>query len=328
MPHFEDNPANTKFNTGNLILDTTKTKKLIMIGESLHASISKCGEAMDKAYNCNDEASWQYITDIITSQAAADADFIEVNVDKFCEAGVDIAIDMMKKFVSMVVELGGNSVVCIDSSNDDILIAGLEAFSEAGGKNKPLINSIKPYNADIIMPLTKATPFSFIGLLMASDNIEPIADLTKQATEILEKSKTYGFTPQDIYFDTGAFPLAIDMPFAPNEKGRTFAAFETIKALKNSPEFEGVHFSLGISNCLRNLPGRRQEVVRAYLKKAMDYGLDAAIIDVRKDWFATAPDPQLIKLVEAFAAIDGSQEMLNEAMTLMATFCTDCREQK
>jgi 5-methyltetrahydrofolate corrinoid/iron sulfur protein methyltransferase len=324
----EDYSAKTKNNTRKGILMKPQTKKLIMIGESLHASIARCGEAMDKAYNSNDFESKQYIQELITSQASAGADFIEVNVDKFCEAGEDIAVDMMREYVSMVVAFGAEAAVCIDSSNDNLLAAGLDAYYEAGGNKKPLINSVKPYNADKILPLAEKMPFSFIALLMTHDSINPLDELQAQALLILEKALACGFTRQDIYFDTGAFPLAIDMPMLPDEKGRTFTAFEAIRMLKNNPRFEGVHFSLGVSNCLRNLPGRREEMLRAYLSKAIDYGLDAAIIDVRGDWFAVAADRGLVELVEAFASIDGSQERFEKAMFLMAEFCADCREKR
>ena len=76
---------------------------------------------------------------------------------------------------------------------------------------------------------------------------------------------------------------------------------------------------------MRDIPSQRAAVIKAYLHKAMDYGLDAAIIDVRKDWFECAPDKELTELVSAFAALDGSQDALMNAMTLMREFCNRCR---
>jgi hypothetical protein len=37
-------------------------------------------------------------------------------------------------------------------------------------------------------------------------------------------------------------------------------------------------------------------------------------------------DPELVKLVEAFAKIDGDSENLNEAMKLMGEFCSNNRK--
>lgn len=303
-----------------------QSEKLITIGESLHASIARCGEAMQMVLNSSDHQSLEYIKSLVTIQADAGADFIEVNVDRFAETTPRTAEDMMRKYVAMVANYGKSIAVCVDSSSDELLIAGLEASYRTGCDKKPLINSIKPGNADRLMPLAAKMPFSFVALLMTQQTANPVEHLVSQADEIFDKAISAGFTPQDIYFDTCAFPLSIDMPMTPGDKGRTFAAFEAIKAIKNNQKFDGTHCSLGVSNCARDLPARRTGVIKAYLAKAMEYGLDAAIIDVRRDWFTTKPEPQLYELVSAFAAIDGSPEKLTAAMTLMTAFCQECRD--
>jgi 5-methyltetrahydrofolate corrinoid/iron sulfur protein methyltransferase len=323
-----DSSADVELNTEKGISLAINTKTLIMIGESLHASIARCGEAMLKAYENNDGQSLNYLRQLVASQAEAGADFIEVNVDKFGEKGFAAASEMMQKYVRMVAQNCGGAGVCIDSSDDELLAAGLKSLYEAGVEKKPLINSIKTYNADKMFAFAAEMPFSFIALLMVQGNGDPVAELISQANTIFNKAREAGFAPDDIYFDTGSFPLAIDMPMTPGEKGRTYTAFETIKQLKALPEFDGVHFSLGVSNCAMDMPGRRLGVIRAYVAKAIEYGMDAAIIDVRKDWFDPAPDPELVELMDAFVHIDGSPENAMRAMELMGEFCNQCREAK
>ncbi|MFI4911801.1 MAG: dihydropteroate synthase [Sedimentisphaeraceae bacterium JB056] len=283
---------------------------------------------MQKIHDSNDQTSLALIQELITTQADCGADFIEVNVDKFGELGWDVAAEMMKKYVAMVAEFGKGVPACIDSSNNELLEAGLESWYAAGAEAKPLINSIKPDNADRLFSLKDKYPFVFIGLLMSHASENPVQDLVDQAELIFDKAAAAGFAANDIYYDTGAFPLSIDMPMMPGEKGRTFTAFETIKALKDNPKFAGVHFSLGISNCAKDLPGRRIGVIKAYIQKAMEYGLDAGIIDVRRDWFQPAPAEELVELVTAFAEIDGSSEKQMDAMSRMSQFCQDCRDAK
>ena len=89
---------------------------------------------------------------------------------------------------------------------------------------------------------------------------------------------------------------------------------------------KGVHCSLGISNSVRDLPGRRIGVCRAYLAKAMEYGLDAAIVNVTHHYGLVEPDPELLELVDAYAKMDGSAERLNKAIALMAKFCQESRK--
>ena len=68
------------------------------------------------------------------------------------------------------------------------------------------------------------------------------------------------------------------------------------------------HFSLGITNSVRDLPGRKIGVTRAYAEVAMRYGLDAAILNVSHQFGLKPADPELVELVEAYANMDGSNE--------------------
>ena len=88
---------------------------------------------------------------------------------------------------------------------------------------------------------------------------------------------------------------------------------------------QGVHFSGGITNCARDLPARKIGIMRAYVRKAMEYGLDAAIVNTIHKYGQVEPDPDLVKLVDAFAKMDGSAEPMNEAMMLMSEFCRQTR---
>ena len=89
---------------------------------------------------------------------------------------------------------------------------------------------------------------------------------------------------------------------------------------------KGVHCSRGISNCVRDLPGRRIGICRAYVAKAMEYGLDAAIVNVAHHYGLVKPAPELLELVDAYAKMDGSAERLNKATELMSKFCRESRK--
>ncbi len=120
--------------------------------------------------------------------------------------------------------------------------------------------------------------------------------------------------------------MAIDMPMEPGVPGYTYRAFETIKKIKSDPKMKGVHCSLGISNCVRDLPGRKIGICRAYVAKAMEYGLDAAIVNTAHHYGQVEPDTELLALVDAYAKMDGSAERLNKAMALMSQFCQQSRK--
>ncbi|MHC4323597.1 MAG: pterin-binding domain-containing protein, partial [Planctomycetota bacterium] len=219
-------------------------------------------------------------------------------------------------------------------SDNDVLIAGLKQWYDTGQPAKqPLINSVKVYTMDEILPLKKDFDFAVIGLLVSEDaaagpgGSHSVEELYCLAKEIFEKAAgEHGFKPGEIFFDTTVFPLAIDMPMAPNVPGYTYRAFETIKKIKSDPDMEGVHCSLGVSNSVRDLPGRKVGVCRAYVAKATEYGLDAAIVNVAHRYGSVEPAPELLELVDAYAKMDGSAERMNKAMELMGKFCRENRK--
>ncbi len=313
---------------------------LITIGESIHASIPKTGTIMKQLAELGPEAysgpsgPLNYIKGLIESQAADGADYIAVNLDAFGENEPQLCVDMMVEYVRLVRKWGNGVPVCIDSSNNDVLTAGLkEWYNTSEQVKQPLINSVKVYTMDNILPLKKEFDFAFIGLLVSEGTptgpggSHSVDELYSLARQIFAKAVgEYGFTPGEIFFDSTVFPLAIDMPMEPNVPGYTYRAFETIKKIKSDAKMKGVHCSLGVSNCVRDLPGRRVGICRAYVAKAMEYGLDAAIVNVAHHYGQVEPDAGLLELVDAYAKMDGSAESLNRAMELMGKFCRENRK--
>ena len=313
---------------------------LISIGESIHASIPKTGGIMKQlaelgpdAYSAPSEPL-EHIKALIESQASEGADYIAVNLDALGESDMQISVDMMLEYVRMVRKWGNGIPICIDSSNDDVLIAGLkEWYNTEKEVREPLINSLKVYTMDNMLPLKKHFDYSFIGLLVSEEaaigpgGSHSVDELFSLAGQIFDKAvDQYGFKPEQIFFDSTVFPLAIDMPMESGVPGYTYRAFETIRKIKSDPKMKGVHCSLGVSNCVRDLPGRKVGLCRAYVAKAMEYGLDAAIVNIAHHYGLVEPDPDLLKLVDAYAKMDGTAERTNEAMALMSKFCQENRK--
>ncbi|MHC5061798.1 MAG: dihydropteroate synthase [Planctomycetota bacterium] len=313
---------------------------LISIGESIHASIPGTGKMMKQLCALGADAYTQpsepldYIKALVENQAAEGADYIAVNVDAFGEDDPTLAVDLMTEYVRLVRKWSNGVPVCIDSSDDKVLAAGLKEWFDTDQDIKPpLINSIKVHTADEMMPLKKKYDFSFVGLLVTEHKpsgpggSHSVDELFGLAKELFDKAvDKYGFCAEEIFFDSTVFPLAIDMPMTPEVPGYTYRAFETIKKIKGDPRMKNAHCSLGISNCCRDLPARKIGICRAYVAKAIEYGLDAGIVNVAHHFGQVPPDPQLYELVCAFANMDGSAERTGEAMTLMGQFCAANRK--
>jgi len=325
--------------------DHTMKNPLISVAESIHASIPKTGKIMRQLAELGPDAYTKtsgplnYIKALIESQAADGADYIAVNLDAFGEGDPQISVDMMTEYVRLVRKWSQGVPVCIDSSDDNVLIAGLKQWYDTVGAvreppvKQPLINSVKVYTMDQMLPLKKDFDFAVIGLLVSEDapsgagGSHSVEELYGLAKRIFDKAVgEHGFKPAEIFFDSTVFPLAIDMPMEPNVPGYTYRAFETIKKIKSDPKMKGVHCSLGVSNSVRDLPGRRIGICRAYVAKAIEYGLDAGIVNVAHHYGQTEPAPELLELVDAFAKMDGSAERMNKSMELMGKFCRENRK--
>jgi cobalamin-dependent methionine synthase I len=270
-----------------------------------------------------------YIKALIQSQIDQGADYIKVNLDAFGESNPQTAIDMMVEYTKLVRKWSKGVPICIDSSNDNVLLAGLkEWFNTSEPVKQPLLNSVKVDTMEKMLALKKDYDFSFIGLLngenksTSASGFHLVNELYSFAKRIFDAAvNQWDFHPEEIFFDTTAFPLAKDMPKEPNVPGYTYLAFETIKKIMNDPKMKGVHCLLGISNAVRDLPGRKIGVCRAYLANATEYGLDSAIVNVAHGYNEDQAAPELFELVDAFSKMDGSEEKTNAAMALMDEFC-------
>lgn len=312
---------------------------IITIGESVHASIGKTGEMMRRLHELGPDAysapsePLDYIQGLIESQAAEGADYIAVNLDAFGEDDPQTAVDMMQKYAELVRRHSNGVPICIDSSDEDVLIAGLKQWYDADGPVKqPLVNSVKTRTMDDILPLKKDFDFAVVGLLVGdkpatgpggSYSVDELCELASRIFDVA--TGQYGFKSEQLFFDSTVFPLAIDMPMEPGVPGYTYRTFQTIKRIKSDPRMKGVHCSLGVSNCARDLPARKVGICRAYVAKAMEYGLDAAIVNVAHHYGLREPAPQLLELVDAYAQMDGSPEKMTKAMQLMSNFCQQTR---
>ena len=311
-------------------------KNWIAIGESIHASIPKTGKVMKRLSELgpdvysNPSEPLDYIKALIEEQAAEGTNYIAVNLDAFGEDNPQVAIDMMVEYVRLIRKWGEGVPICIDSSDDNVLIAGLKEWYDADeAVRQPLINSVKVHTMGNLLPLKKQYDFAFVGLLMSesakSPSIDELCSLAKQIFD--EAVGKYGFRPEEIFFDSTIFPLAVDMPMQPGEPSYTHKTFETIKKIKSDPDMKGVHFTGGITNCARDLPGRKIGVMRAFVHKAMEYGMDAGIVNVEHHLSEGQPAPELLQLVDAYAS-DHTPFIKRgiEAMALMSKFCQECRK--
>lgn len=313
---------------------------LIVIGESIHASIPKTGLIMKQLHDLGAKAYLEpsgplnYIKALIESHAANDAAYIGVNVEAFAQQDRQLAVDMMVEFVKLVRKWGKTVPVCIQSNDNQVLIAGLKEWYNTNRVVKPpLLSSIKLETMKEILLLKKEYDYAFASVL--SNEIESvnqnrassIDELHSLAKQIFNRAvDLYSFEPKEIFFELSVCPLKMDLSTCNGKPGRTYLTFETIKKIKHDAHMKDVHCLVRANDAVRNLPSRRIGIGRAYVGKAMEYGLDGAFVDVRHKYGLVAPDPELLELVDAYAKIDGSAESKEKVVMSIDEFCRKNRK--
>ena len=160
--------------------------------------------------------------------------------------------------------------LCIDSSVIEVLEAGLTAY-----QGKALVNSVNASDARLaaILPLVKTYGAAVIAL--TNDEEEEIPTEPARRLELARKivdvaTGRYGIDPEDIVLDPLATPIGAD----PASVARTLEAIALITAEL------AVNTTLGASNVSFGRP-EREDIVSAFLPKAMAAGLTSAIMDAR-----------------------------------------------
>lgn len=266
--------------------------------------------------------------------------------------------DALRSVLALVVQHGGGVPPCIDSADPRLLEAGLrfyyKAVSGAGTpvqRRPPLLNSIAASRLEPLA-LRSEFPFAVIAMLLekvGTDDGRPTTDrLTPPAPSpaplergpggeaptpnaeqgfsqtatafaywqtaryLFLRCREAGFAPGDIVFDPTVGPLSTDYA------GYTRQIFEGIRRIRQDPDLAGCHIVLGLSNCSEGLP-RRRSINRAYLRVAMEYGADAAILDGTRVTGAERVHPWSLRLVRQVIAPKGGDPAA--ALERLADYC-------
>ncbi|MBI2503163.1 MAG: methylenetetrahydrofolate reductase C-terminal domain-containing protein [Candidatus Latescibacteria bacterium] len=294
---------------------------LIRIGEALHCHIPTVrasgrrwlqGDALDR------EAGERHLLELVGAQAGAGANYLDVNVDDFLidtGLGRQNALRLMEHILTLIERHGRGIPPCIDSSDPQVLEHGLIFYHKlTGGRAKPLVNSVTATRLEVL-GMRRQLPFSAVCMLL-----ERVGDQTgftdiagpevyhETARYLFDKAVAAGFAADEIFFDPTVGPLGADVV------GYTRRTFEGIRAIRADAQMAGVHVCLGLSNCSDGLP-RRLAINRAYLNLAMEYGVDAAILDAVQMSGEDKADSKILALIRRIV-----EDQEADALSLLVDF--------
>lgn len=167
----------------------------------------------------------------------------------------------------------------IDSTTPEVIESALKLL---GGR--ALINSVNLENgeegAGPVFSLAKRYGAALICLTIDEDGM---ARTTARKLEVARRIyqlaiETYGLRPQDLVFDPLTFTLGSGDESLRDAGTATLQALQQIKM-----DMPGVHTVLGVSNISFGLAPHSREVLNSvFLEKAVQWGLDIAIVNVKK----------------------------------------------
>jgi hypothetical protein len=207
-----------------------------------------------------------YLQFLAQKQTAADAAFLDVNVDEF-STSVEERVKAIQ-WVAKVVQQKSPLPLSIDSSNAAILRAGLQACDAARGR--PMVNSVSLERAESI---AVAAEFKAVVIASAagekdlpSNTEQRLANLDR----LMPKLKAAGFASPAIYVDPLVFPVATD-----SNNAKSF--LDAVSAIRAKYGAE-IHVTGGLSNVSFGMPNRKL-INQVFSWLAVEAGVDGGIVD-------------------------------------------------
>ncbi len=225
--------------------------------------------AVWKGVNCDGEDAAEgerYITYEVERQTKAGATFLDLNVDELSHR-INEQIEAMRWLVQFVQSVAGIPP-SIDSSNSEIIQAGLEAYGGSAGR--PMVNSVALERLDTLDLIVEHGAKCIISAAAESGMPENAEERLENASRVVDAATDRGIALEDMYIDPLFFPVSVDKAYGPH-------ALEAISMLRQRFG-EDVHITGGMSNVSFGLP-KRALVNETFVKLAVEAGADSGIID-------------------------------------------------
>lgn len=228
---------------------------MIIIGELINAS----RKAVRAAIENRDSTA---IENLARNQAAAGADYIDVNAGVFVEAE-----PAHLKWLVQTVQQVTDKPCAIDSPNPAAIEAALAVH-----QGTPMINSIslEQNRWDKLIPVLAGTDMKVIALCMSDAGMpQSVDDRMRVADKLVNALLQNNLKIDNIFVDPLVQPLSVNDSFG-------MACINTIERV--TATFSGIHTACGMSNISYGLPARKL-FNQTFMIMAIAKGLDGAIMN-------------------------------------------------
>ena len=212
------------------------------------------------------EEGLRYLRYLVERQLSAGVDFLDLNVDE-----VSLKLNEQKaamQWLVRTVQSMSAVPVSVDSSNIEIIQAGLEACQDKAGSNLLNSASLERLEAlDLAREHDTRVIVTAAGEKGMPQNEEERLD---NASRMVEAALDREIPLASIYVDVLVFPISVDGQFGHH-------ALETIRQLRARYGSE-IHITGGLSNVSFGLPCRRL-INDVFILLSLEAGADSGIID-------------------------------------------------
>ena len=225
--------------------------------------------AVWKGVNCtgNDAAEGEaYIKYEVDRQTKAGATYLDLNVDEISHRLNEqiAAIRWLVRYVQSVASVPPS----IDSSNSEIIQAGLEEYD--GSTGRPMVNSVALERLETLDLIVEHDAKCIISAASERGMPENADERLENATRVVDAANDRGIEFEDMYIDPLFFPVSVDKAYGPHALGAISKLRERFGA--------DVHITGGMSNVSFGLP-KRALVNETFVRLAVEAGADSGIID-------------------------------------------------
>ena len=212
------------------------------------------------------DAGRAYLRSLAKSQDKAGATYLDINVDEF-STNIAERVKLMEFTVRLAQE-ACRLPMSIDSSNVEILRAGLKACDRARGA--PLLNSVSLERlaaVDVAVEFKACVIASAAGEKdLPSSTAERVANLDR----LITKLRSRGMDLKAIHADPLVFPISTDQ-----SNGKNF--LDAVAATRKKYG-EEIHIVAGLSNVSFGMPNRKL-INSVFTWLAVQAGADGGIVD-------------------------------------------------
>ena len=257
-------------------LDTNKKRCYLVIPESIkksqeyeegrvkHVIIAVRGAMSGEEPHASE--GLEYIRKIVQRQVDANTDFLDVNVDEISWRLAEQK-EAMRWLVQTVQQMT-DTPLSVDSSNTEIIAAGLEVYDNRVGR--ALLNSASLERLEALDLAKQYDTKVMVTAASESGMPQTPEERVDNASRIINAAQDKGIAIEDIFVDPLFFPIGVD-----TENGNH--AFEAIRRLRDKYG-PNIHISGGFSNVSFQMPCRRL-INDVFMLLAIEAGTDSGIID-------------------------------------------------